>query len=65
MKEGREERPLSIKACPFCGSGDISIFEVLFDAHTFICNECGAMVSFGVDLTIEESAMRWNRRNNV
>lgn len=59
------EKPIIIKTCPFCGSGNVSIKEILFDAHTFICNECGAMVSFGVGLTIHESAGRWNRRNNV
>lgn len=56
------EKPIIVKTCPFCGSGDISIKEILFNAHTFICNECGAMVSFGVGWTIKESARRWNRR---
>lgn len=57
------EKPIRINSCPFCGSGNVSIKgNILFDAHTFICNECGAMVSFGVGLTIHESAERWNRR---
>ena len=50
------------KGCPFCGSRDVKVDTP--DVITyFLCDNCGAVVSFRANEDKEKAEICWNRRS--
>jgi len=53
---------ITIKPCPFCGAEVKKIKGQLMPLIMFLCNNCGATVSFQRAERDPFASLKWNRR---